>query len=83
MSFETDEPVEIRITLSAKRCIVRPLSKNIRARCDANAITFTIPAPGQYAVEPEGIVKVIAFASQRARMFLESGRTMQHYARSA
>lgn len=81
MSFESDEPVEIRIALSAKRCIVRPLSKNIRARCDANAISFTIPAPGQYAVEPEGMPAIHIFANPPADFgFAPDDANVKYYA---
>lgn len=54
LSFEADEPVEVRIPLRAERCAVRPLSRNIQPRCTEDAILLTLPGPGQYTVEPSG-----------------------------
>ena len=63
VSFETDEKVNVRIELPAEACVVRPLSKGIQAKCEDGAITLTIPGPGQYTVEPQGLPAVHVFAN--------------------
>ena len=66
LSFETDGPVEARIALRAEKCVVRPLSRNIRARCEEDAILLALPGPGQYTVEPAGQPAIHLFANPPA-----------------
>ncbi len=66
LSFETDGPVEVRIALRAEKCVVRPLSRNIRARCEEDAILLALPGPGQYTVEPDGQPAIHLFANPPA-----------------
>ena len=57
-SFETDGPVEIKIecSLDVKWVDVRPLKAGIKPKIDDGIIVFTIPAPGNYSVEINGIL---------------------------
>lgn len=66
VSFETDEPVEVRIQVNARECIVRPLSKGIKAKCENGEICLTLPGSGQYAVEPQGFPVIHLFANPPA-----------------
>lgn len=51
---ESDGPVEVSVTVSepVSEVTLRPLSKKIEVLQEGNTLTFTLPGPGQYVLEP-------------------------------
>jgi len=56
--LEADEavPMTVTFTREIKHVVVRPLSKKVAVRVEnAHACSFTLPGPGQYTVEADGM----------------------------
>ena len=56
LSFEADEPVEVRVALdrAPEEAVVRPLSEGIVPEIRGRELCFTVSRPGQYTVEADG-----------------------------
>lgn len=52
--------LDIRVAKEFKDVIVRPLSKNVRAKTSDNCVKVTFPGVGQYSVEFDGIHHTLA-----------------------
>jgi len=56
-AFGTEGPVRVEVTLpdGAGAATVHPLSRGIPAERDGNILRFSLPGPGSYLVQPEGL----------------------------
>lgn len=62
LSFEMQEPVEVRLTANRPfaEAVVRPLNKGVQPRVSGREIAFTIAQPGAYTVELDGFHRALA-----------------------
>lgn len=68
-AFESDGPVAVRVTVDRPfhNIRIRPQSAGIHPTVQGNTVTFTLPRPGQYTVEPDGFHEAL-------HLFQDSGR---------
>ena len=61
LSFEMQEPVEVRLTANRPfaEAVVRPLNKGVQPRVSGREIAFTIAQPGAYTVELDGFHRAL------------------------
>lgn len=69
--FETDGPTEIEMVPARKfeRVVVRPLSKGVQPEVEDGVIRFTLPGPGQYTVELDGMHSALHLFADPVRTF--------------